>query len=36
MGALIDGFELAQRKREALVAERHRKELDVDTISMRR
>ena len=30
MGALFDGYEAARRKREALLAERHRKEEDVD------
>ena len=30
MGALLDGFEVARRKREALMEERHHKEKDVD------
>ena len=30
MGALFEGYEAARRKREALLAEHHRKEEDVD------
>jgi hypothetical protein len=30
MGALFDGYEIARQKHEALLTERHRKEVDVD------
>ncbi len=30
MGAMFEGYEAARKKREALLAERHRKEEDVD------